>query len=108
MYIFARTEEERSSFRTSLIPLATKYEEYLSFVTVDSVEYEQMAIALGLGQTGFLALQNPVLGQIFPYQRQKAITAEIVEEFVLDIVQGTVKPLGSDGEGVDDVKHTEL
>ena len=65
-----------------------------------------MLPALGLKDTGspVLAVFNPMYGQTFPYDQTKKITAEAVESFVMDIVQGKVEPLGAEGQR----KHTEL
>ena len=81
------------------------YVEYISFVTIDAVEYAHMAPALGVEAGVFpaLALQNPRLGQVFPYHGNK-ITPQVVEKFVQDIVEGRIQP-DSNGPGV---KHTEL
>jgi protein disulfide-isomerase A1 len=106
VYYFARTEEERNEYKTFLKPLAKKYKEYLSFVTVDAVEYGHMIPALGLhaGASPALAVFNPMYGQAFPYNQGRKIRPEEVESFVLDIVQGKVQPYGSVVAG----PHTEL
>jgi protein disulfide-isomerase A1 len=106
VYYFARTEEERNEYRTLLKPLAKKYKEYLSFVTVDAVEYGHMIPTLGLqdGSSPALAVFNPMYGQAFPYDQGRKIKPEAVESFVLDIVQGKVQPYGSVAAG----PHTEL
>jgi protein disulfide-isomerase A1 len=97
VYIFALTENERSAYRDSLSSIARKYEEYLSFVTIDAIEYGHMTQALGLDAGVFpaLALQNPSFGQVFPYPQRRAITAEAIEKFILDIVEGRTKPGGA-------------
>ncbi len=76
-------------------------------MTVDAVEYGHLIPALGLTDTGSpaLAVFNPIYGHIFPYYGGKGITLEIVESFVIDIVQGRIKPLGTE-EGR--VAHNEL
>jgi protein disulfide-isomerase A1 len=106
VYYFARTEDERNEYKALLKPLAKKYKEYLSFVTVDAVEYEHMIPALGLqdGSLPALAVFNPMYGQAFPYDQGRKIKPEAVESFVLDIVQGKVQPYGSVAAG----PHTEL
>lgn len=44
-------------------------------------------------QVPALAVQNPALGQVFPFQEtDKVITEHVVEQFVLDIVRGKVRP----------------
>jgi len=89
--------------------MAKKYEEYLSFVTIDAVEYAHMAPALGLEAGVFpaLAVQNPMYGQVFPYDQRRVITADTVESFIVDIVQGRVQPSGNGGER-EGAAHDEL
>jgi protein disulfide-isomerase A1 len=108
IYIFTLTESERSTYRASLKPLAKKYQEYLNFVTIDAVEYAYMAPMLGLEAGVFpaLAVQNPMLGQVFPYDQHR-ITAEAVESFILDIVQSRVQP-GTGGAERQGSAHDEL
>jgi protein disulfide-isomerase A1 len=74
--------------------MAKKYQEYLNFVTIDAVEYAHMAPALGLEAGVFpaLAVQNPMYGQVFPYDQRHVITADAVESFIIDIVQGRAQP----------------
>lgn len=88
--------------------LATKYQEYLNFVIVDAVEYAYMAPVLGLKAGVFpaLALQNPMLGQLFPYDQRREITPEAAEAFVLDIVQGKTKP--SSNAAGEKIVHDDL
>jgi protein disulfide-isomerase A1 len=109
VYIFALTESERSAYRATLKPLAKKYQEYLSFVTIDAVEYAYMARALGLEAGAFPALVvlNPMYGQVFPYGQRRVITAEAVESFIMDIVQGRAQP-SVDGAGRGGAGHDEL
>jgi len=89
--------------------MAKKYQEYLSFVTIDAGEYAHMAPALGLkaGMFPALAVQNPMYGQVFPYDQQRVITAEAVESFILDIVQGRVQP-SVNRAGGEEAAHDEL
>lgn len=95
VYIFALTESERSTFRAALSPVAKKYKEFLSFATIDALEYGHMAQTLGLESGVFpaLALKNPSFGQVFPYAQRRSITAEAVESFILDIAQGRAEPI---------------
>jgi protein disulfide-isomerase A1 len=92
-----------------LKPLARKFKEYLNFVTVDTAEYGHMLPALGLKDSGFpaLAVFNPMYVQAFPHDQDKEITPQVVESFVMDIIQGKVQPLGTGGGG-ENTKHTEL
>jgi protein disulfide-isomerase A1 len=94
IYIFAFTENERKKYREELRPLAKKYEEYLSFVTIDAGEYAHMAPSLGLEEGVFpaLAVMNSLMGQVFPFPNGREIEAKTVEAFVLDIVSGKTQP----------------
>ncbi|KUJ15828.1 uncharacterized protein LY89DRAFT_97094 [Mollisia scopiformis] len=94
VYFFAKTEAERDAYKAPLKPVAKKYKEYLSFVTVDAVEYGHMLPALGhaKGSSPVVSVFNPMYGQVFPFAKGKKITAESVEGFVMDIVQGKVQP----------------
>jgi protein disulfide-isomerase A1 len=109
VYIFALTESERSAYRASLKLMAKKYQEYLNFVTIYAVEYAHMAPALGLEAGVFpaLAVQNPIYGQVFPYDQRRVITADAVESFIIDIVQGRVQP-SANGAGREGAAHDEL
>lgn len=89
----------RDAYVDAVRPLAKKYRDYLSFVTVDADEYPDMAPALGLpaGRLPALAVQNPSFGQAFPF-RGAEISAETVDHFVLDIVEGKVPPWAGEVE----------
>ena len=56
-----------------------------------------MAPGLGLNSERFpaLALQNPIFGQVFPFEEKREISGEAVGEWVLDIVAGRVAPWAS-------------
>lgn len=73
--------------------MAKKYRDFISFVTVDALEYAPMTKVLGLPGRSFpaLAVENPARGQIFPFTEDE-ITAELVDEFIVDIAGGKVKP----------------
>lgn len=94
VYYFAASSNEREAFVNKMRPVAKMYKEYLSFVTVDAIEYADFALPLGLTPGAFpaLAVQNPMYGQTFPYDNGAEITAETIGAFVMDIVQGNVKP----------------
>ncbi|KAE8453967.1 hypothetical protein EG329_007743 [Mollisiaceae sp. DMI_Dod_QoI] len=100
VYFFAKSEAERDAYKASLKPVAKKFKEYLSFVTVDAEEYGHMLPALGHAKASLPAVSvfNPMYGQVFPFAKGKKITAESVEGFVMDIVQGKVQPSAPGGE----------
>jgi len=78
-------------------------------VTIDAVEYAHMAPALGLEAGVFpaLAVQNPMYGQVFPYDQRRAITVEAVESFITGIAQGRVQP-STGRAGRERAEHDEL
>jgi protein disulfide-isomerase A1 len=93
VYYLAETPEERESYVNLIRPLAKKYKEFLSFVTVDANEYESMAVALGLQHRSLpaLSVQNPSRGQVFPFV-EGDITPEAIDLFVQNIAAGNVQP----------------
>lgn len=113
VFFFAATPAERDAYVDAMRAVAKMYKEYLVFVTVDAGEYGELAGPLGLVPGAFpaLAVQNPMFGQVFPYPRSREITPEAVGGFLMDIVQGKVKPwdgtLSAD-EGVAGHEHDEL
>ncbi|KAI0133370.1 hypothetical protein F4776DRAFT_664129 [Hypoxylon sp. NC0597] len=92
VFYFTTTPQERDTYVDLMRSVAKMYKEYLSFVTVDAGEYGDLAAPLGLASVPGLSVQNPMFGQVFPYPREKNITPEAVGGFLMDIVQGRVKP----------------
>lgn len=86
------------------------YREYLSFVTVDAEEYGDLAAPLGLVPGAFpaLAVKNPMRGQNFPYTSDAEISPETVGAFVMNIVQGKVKPWDGKARPEMAMAHDEL
>jgi len=84
-----------------MLPLAKKYSEYLQFTTTDVNEYPEAAEMLGLrrGTKTGLSVQNPSNGDVFPYTGREQISAEVVEGFLVDIIQGRVKPWSRGRQG---------
>ncbi len=109
VFFFASSSDEREAYVNKMRPVAKIYNEYLSFVTVDADEYADFAAQLGLiGAFPALSVQNPMLAQAFPYPLEAEISPEAVNAFVMDIVQGKVKPW--DGQSRQDKAraHDEL
>ncbi|KAI1084625.1 thioredoxin-like domain-containing protein [Whalleya microplaca] len=94
VFYFTSTTKDRDAYVDAMRPVAKMYKEYLNFITVDANEYADLAAMLGLTSGSFpaLAVQNPMFGQVFPYPQEAKITPETVGGFVMDIVQGKVKP----------------
>lgn len=93
-------------------PLARKYAEYLLFGTIDTNEYPDTTLLFGhqAGLAGVLSVHNPRNGDIFPYVGGKDISADVIEAFLVDIINGKVKPWPGQlaGERSPGVKHEEL
>ncbi|GAB1318289.1 hypothetical protein MFIFM68171_08499 [Madurella fahalii] len=92
VYYFVRNDGDREAYVAEMRPLAKKYEEYLHFVTADVNEYADAVEMMGVkrGSRG-LSVQNPNNGDIFPYTRKERISANAVEAFLVDIIQGKVQ-----------------
>jgi protein disulfide-isomerase A1 len=110
VFFFATTSAEREAYVEKMRPVAKIYKEYLSFVTVDANEYADLAVPLGLipGEFPGLSVQNPMYGQVFPFDSGKEITPETVGGFVMDIVQGRVKPWDGQSRHKGTQGHDEL
>ncbi|KAH8157953.1 hypothetical protein CIB48_g10294 [Xylaria polymorpha] len=85
---FATSSNEREAFVNKMRPVAKMYKEYLSFVTVDADEYADFAT--------------------FPYASRAEISPETVGAFVMDIVQGKVKPWDGQSRQEKVQTHDEL
>ncbi|KAF6790010.1 protein disulfide isomerase [Colletotrichum sojae] len=92
VYFFARVDEYLDAWTSAVIPLAKKFHQYITFVTVDLNDYPEMPTHFGLPQNidDAVALQNPATGQVFPFTGE--ITIDAVEEFITDISEGKVEP----------------
>ncbi|KAI3323982.1 thioredoxin-like protein [Xylariaceae sp. AK1471] len=110
VFFFAAASDEREAFVEKMRPVAKMYKEYLSFVTVDANEYSDLTVPLGLvpGDFPALAVQNPSYGQVFPYASGAEISPETVGAFVMDIVQGKVKPWDGQSRQQRVQSHDEL
>ncbi|KAI1506430.1 ER-resident thioredoxin [Biscogniauxia marginata] len=110
VFYFATTSKDSEAFVDAMRPVAKMYKEYLNFVTVDANEYADLALPLGIAPGAFpaLSVQNPMFGQVFPLPRREKITPENVGRFVMDIVQGKVKPWDGQLEDEGSHSHDEL
>jgi protein disulfide-isomerase A1 len=110
VYYFTTSSADRSAYEIMMRPLAQKYEEYLTFVTVDASEYADMLPRVGLapGVTPALSLQNPRKGQVFPYDQGKHITWAAIQAFIVDISTGKVAPWDGTPPRTGAAEHDEL
>ncbi|KAK8026253.1 hypothetical protein PG990_004076 [Apiospora arundinis] len=94
VYYFSESAREREQYAASMRAVARKYEEYLLFVTVDAGEYGDMVPMMGLRPETLpaVSVQNPMYGQVFPYDQKNELSAQRIEQFVTQIASGKVKP----------------
>ncbi|KAL7922004.1 hypothetical protein ACQKWADRAFT_294173 [Trichoderma austrokoningii] len=103
VYYLFKTEAQREVYTKNLKSTAQRYAEFLTFVTVDSSEYPDMARNLGIRSTGGLAVQNVHNGQVFPFEGDVASPSEI-DQFIVAISEGKAKPWdGTFVEGHDEL-----
>jgi len=105
-HYFVSSADERDEYVAEMLPLAKKYQEYLQFTTIDVNEYPEMPPVYGqkAGSAKVLSLYHPSNGQIFPYRQMKSPNAAEVEQFLLNIIDGKVRPWS----GVPEAGHEEL
>ncbi|OIW23005.1 hypothetical protein CONLIGDRAFT_719550 [Coniochaeta ligniaria NRRL 30616] len=110
VHYFVSSVDERDEYLSEMLPLAKKYEEYLQFTTIDATEYPEMLPVYGQqpGSTKVLSVYHPSNGQIFPQRRMEKLSAAVVEQFLLDIVGGKVRPWSADLLSGGDTGHDEL
>lgn len=110
MHYFVSSAEERDEYVREMTPLAGKYDEYLQFTTIDVNEYPEMLPVYGQrpGARKVLSVYHPSNGQIFPYRKMKRASAAAVEQFLLDIIEGKVKPWSGDSTSEKEEGHEEL
>jgi protein disulfide-isomerase A1 len=110
VHFFVSSTEERQEYVTEILPLAKKYAEYLHFTTIDVGEYPEMLQVYGHrpGATKVLSVYQPSTGSIFPYQGTDKVAVAAVERFLMDIIEGRVKPWSGQFVTEGDVSHEEL
>ncbi|PON29761.1 hypothetical protein TGAM01_v201127 [Trichoderma gamsii] len=103
VFYLYKTEAQREAYTKNLKGTAQRYAEFLTFVTVDSNEYPDMARNLGIRSTGGLAVQNVHNGQVFPFKGDITSPSEI-DQFIVAISEGRAQPW----DGTFDEGHDEL
>ncbi|KAI9053727.1 hypothetical protein LZ554_002678 [Drepanopeziza brunnea f. sp. 'monogermtubi'] len=93
-YIFAETEEERTTLSKSLKDVAELHRSKVNFATIDAKAYGAHAGNLNLEADRFpaFAIQDTVKNLKFPYSQEKEITAETIGKFVADFIAGKIEP----------------
>ncbi|KAH8901982.1 hypothetical protein BR93DRAFT_921235 [Coniochaeta sp. PMI_546] len=110
VHYFVSSADERDEYMKEMLPLAKKYEEYLQFTTIDVTEYPEMLLVYGQqpGSSKVLSVYHPSNGQIFPHNRMRQASAAVVEQFLLDIIDGKVRPWSGHVSSETDIGHEEL
>lgn len=103
VFYLYKTEAQREAYTKNLKGTAQRYAEFLTFVTVDSNEYPDMARNLGIRSTGGLAVQNVHNGQVFPFKGDITSPSEI-DQFIVAISEGRAQSW----DGTFDEGHDEL
>ncbi|EKD19226.1 protein disulfide isomerase [Drepanopeziza brunnea f. sp. 'multigermtubi' MB_m1] len=93
-YIFAETEEERTTLAKSLKDVAELHRSKVNFATIDAKAFGAHAGNLNLepGKFPAFAIQDTVKNLKYPYSQEKEITAETIGEFVANFVAGRMQP----------------
>jgi len=93
-YIFAETEEERTSISIALREVAELHRGTVSFATIDAKAFGAHAGNLNLKADKFpaFAIQDTVNNKKFPFDQESEITADLIGKFVQDFVDGNVEP----------------
>lgn len=93
-YIFAETEEERTTLAALLKPVAEKHRGIVSFATIDAKSFGAHAGNLNLkaDQWPAFAIQDTVKNMKYPYDQEAAITVDTITDFVQNFVDGKVDP----------------
>lgn len=98
VHYFVSNADERDEYVKEILPLAKKYEEYLQFTTIDVGEYPEMLPVYGQqpGTKKVLSVYHPSNGQIFPHPRMERVSATVVEQFLVEIINGKVEAWDGD------------
>jgi len=93
-YIFAETEEERTTISKALKDVAELHRGKVSFATIDAKAFGAHAGNLNLKADKFpaFAIQDTVNNKKYPYDQELEITAETIGKFVAEFVEGKVEP----------------
>ncbi|KAK3313885.1 thioredoxin-like domain-containing protein [Apodospora peruviana] len=94
VYLFAPTESARQDLRKSLYKFAKDYYDSLTSVVVDPLEFPELMGQLGLDANSFPAgaVHQLSKDRIYPFPKDKALNANSVQQWGLDVYQGRIKP----------------
>ncbi|RKF64548.1 Protein disulfide-isomerase [Erysiphe neolycopersici] len=93
-YIFAQTEDLKKSLSDALRPVAEKYKGKVNFATIDASSYGGHAININLEADKFpaFAIHQTSGNKKFPFDQDKEIITESIEQFVSQYVDGKLEP----------------
>lgn len=93
-YIFAETEEERTTLAKSLKDVAELHRGKINFATIDAKQFGAHAGNLNLKADSFpsFAIQDVANNKKFPFLHEDELTAEKIGAFVSDFVAGKIEP----------------
>jgi len=93
-YIFAETEEERTTLSAALKSVAEKHRGAISFATIDAKAFGAHAGNLNLKADQFpaFAIQDTVNNKKFPFDQEAEITEATIGKFVDEFAAGKVEP----------------
>jgi protein disulfide-isomerase A1 len=93
-YIFAETEEERTSLGKDLRPIAEKFKGKINFATIDAKAFGAHAGNLNLKTDKFpsFAIQDVSKNQKYPFDQEAEITHDSIAKFVEEFSTGKIEP----------------
>jgi protein disulfide-isomerase A1 len=89
-YMFHDNEQDKEALREIFSPIALKHKGKVNFVFMDGKRYEAHVGNVGLKEAKFpaIAIQHFEEGTKYPFDQTKEISAESMETFVQDYVDG--------------------
>lgn len=93
-YLFVADEESKTKLSEIIRPIAEQYKGQINFATIDAVAFGAHAGNLNLeaGKWPAFAIQETTKNQKFPFDQEKEITKEAIEEFVQGYREGKIAP----------------
>lgn len=94
VYLFARTEEDRSKLRMEIHSFVKGYYDSLTCVTVDPLEHPELQEKMGLEPGVFPsgAVHQLSKDRIYPYPRNLPVDSQSLQKWGMDVWQGRIKP----------------
>ncbi|KAI8874605.1 thioredoxin-domain-containing protein [Backusella circina FSU 941] len=91
-YLFSDDEDTLKTHLDVIKPFAEKYKGKMNFVYIDAIKYAGHAGNVGLKENfPAVAIQNLETGAKYPFDQSTALTAEKLEPFFADYLDGKIK-----------------